>query len=128
MPRDTEGAMATGAPLPSTDAGVDHVRLAYHYLNTGDADGYASLVDEGAVFTHPAHGPAHGPDGAAALVFACLAGQGPHRADRIIARDSTVVVTGRAEGAPAGRRGFVDVFTLGAYGLLLTWSRLAVDG
>lgn len=128
MPRDTEGAQAANAPLPSTEIGADHVRLAYHYLNTGDVDGYASLVDERAVFTHPDHGPARGPDGVAALVFACLAGQGPHRADRVVARDATVVVTGRSEGAEAGRRGFVDVFTLSVYGLLLTWNRLATDG
>lgn len=30
-----------------TDSGVDHVRLAYHYLDTGDLDGYGSLLHAG---------------------------------------------------------------------------------
>lgn len=128
MPRNTERTTVERAPLPGAQIGVDHVRLAYHYLDAGDSDGYASLVDENAVLTHPARGTARGPDEVAALVFACLDGQGPHRPERIVARESTVVVTGRAEGAASGRRGFVDVFTLGVYGLLLTWRRFHADG
>lgn len=30
-----------------TDSGVDHVRLAYHYLDAGDLDGYGSLLHAG---------------------------------------------------------------------------------
>jgi hypothetical protein len=43
-----------------TAAGLDHVRLAYHYLDAGELDAYTSMLDEDmrlyGVGTNPAHG------------------------------------------------------------------------
>ncbi|WP_327250862.1 nuclear transport factor 2 family protein [Streptomyces sp. NBC_01244] len=83
-----------------TDSGVDHVRLAYHYLDCGDVDGYGSLLHAGSL----------GPD----LEAPC--GDGArHHITRIVAEGDCVVAMGRI--APQ-QRDFVDVFTLSDEGML----------
>ncbi|MEU6485717.1 nuclear transport factor 2 family protein [Streptomyces sp. NPDC046887] len=90
-------------PLPPsrvvTDSGVDHVRLAYHYLDSGDLDGLGSLLHEGA----PGAVPDPAPYG------------GRHHIQRIVAEGDCVVVMGRLV---PGLGEFVDVFTLSAEGML----------
>ncbi|MEV7541055.1 nuclear transport factor 2 family protein [Streptomyces sp. NPDC089915] len=93
----------TGRRDPSrvvTDSGVDHVRLAYDYLDAGDLDGYGSLLDTGALGAE-LEGPR--PPGARHLIT------------RIVADGDCVVAMGRL--APQ-QRDFVDVFTLSAEGML----------
>ncbi|MEU0991530.1 nuclear transport factor 2 family protein [Streptomyces sp. NPDC005953] len=92
--------------LPSslvTDSGVDHVRLAYHYLDTGDVDGYLSLLDEDAR-----------PEAAA---LGCR-----HNIDRIVASGDCVVAIGRVSPQQVD---FVDVFTLSDEGMLRSRRRYA---
>ncbi|MCY0944326.1 MULTISPECIES: nuclear transport factor 2 family protein [Streptomyces] len=83
-----------------TDSGVDHVRLAYHYLDNGDLDGYGSLLHAGPL----------GPD---------LEGPGArgarHDIIRIVAEGDCVVAMGRLS---PQQRDFVDVFTLSDEGML----------
>ncbi|RSS80283.1 nuclear transport factor 2 family protein [Streptomyces sp. WAC06614] len=92
-----------------TDSGADHVRLAYHYLDTGDRDGYGSLLDT------DVDAAALGPD---------LARPRPpgsrHLITRIVADGDCVVAMGRL--APQ-QHDFVDVFTLSAEGMLRTCRR-----
>ncbi|MEU7062118.1 nuclear transport factor 2 family protein [Streptomyces sp. NPDC051578] len=83
-----------------TDSGVDHVRLAYHYLDSGDLDGYGSLLHEGLLGVAELERPALG---------------ARHHITRIVADGDCVVAMGRV--APQQRE-FVDVFTLSAEGML----------
>jgi ketosteroid isomerase-like protein len=39
---------------------ADHVRLCYHYLDTGDVDGYCSLFEEDAILECPGSWPIRG--------------------------------------------------------------------
>jgi len=90
---------------PSTAAGVDHVRLAYDYIEKGDADGYASLLD--------AHAQVRGVGAGT---------RSHHELYKIIATGDSVVVTGRYS-APSAEFDFADVFTLSDVGLLLSHRR-----
>lgn len=93
-----------GRPTPSrvvTDSGVDHVRLAYHYLDTGDVDGYGSLLHSGTAL-------------GADLERLGSAGA-RHHVTRIVAEGDCVIAIGRL--APQQSE-FVDVFTLSAEGML----------
>ncbi|MGW7103188.1 nuclear transport factor 2 family protein [Streptomyces sp. NPDC054838] len=83
-----------------TDSGVDHVRLAYHYLDSGDLDGYGSLLHAGLLGVAELERPAFG---------------ARHHITRIVADGDCVVAMGRV--APQ-QRDFVDVFTLSAEGML----------
>ncbi|MGI5446182.1 nuclear transport factor 2 family protein [Streptomyces sp. CA-243310] len=90
-------------PPPSrvvTDSGIDHVRLAYHYLDTGDLDGYGSLLHAGALGADLECPPVPG---------------ARHDITRIVADGDCVVAMGRL--APQ-QWDFVDVFTLSAEGML----------
>ncbi|WP_369198703.1 nuclear transport factor 2 family protein [Streptomyces djakartensis] len=95
-----------------TDSGVDHVRLAYDYLDAGDIDGYGSLLDAGAL---GAELERPRPPGARHLIT------------RIVADGTCVVAMGRLT---PQQREFVDVFTLSAQGMLRTCHRYyaATDG
>ncbi|GGZ45622.1 nuclear transport factor 2 family protein [Streptomyces subrutilus] len=93
----------TGRIQPSpviTDSGVDHVRLAYHYLDSGDLDGYGSLLHEG-----PLGSDLEGPGARGAR----------HQITRIVAEGDCVVAMGRLT---PHERDFVDVFTLSDEGML----------
>jgi hypothetical protein len=89
-----------------TTVGLDHVRLVYDYLETGDADGYRSLLDEQAQVR------AVGNEGDGSR----------HELHKIIAEGDSVVVTGRCS-APSDEFDFADVFTLSELGLLLSHRR-----
>jgi hypothetical protein len=99
-------------PTPSrvvTESGVDHVRLAYDYLDSGDVDGYGSLLDADALGTDLEQSR---PPGIRHLI------------NRIVADGDCVVVMGRL--APQHRE-FVDVFTLSPEGMLRSCRRYYAD-
>jgi hypothetical protein len=105
-------------------AGVDHVRLSYHYLDTGDIDGYASLLDEHVRVQRPDIPPG---DGRAEVVRTHAQFAGPparHQIFKVIADGGGIAVTGRYV-VPSGAEAldFVDVFTLTEYGMLLGYRR-----
>ncbi|MCI4066963.1 nuclear transport factor 2 family protein [Micromonospora sp. R77] len=108
----------------ATAAGVDHVRLSYHYLDTGDIDGYASLLDEHVQVRRP--DLAQGRGRAEVLrIHAQVAGPpARHQIFKVIADGDGVAVTGRYTGASSrSDLDFVDVFTLTDEGMLLGYRR-----
>lgn len=135
-----------------TAAGIDHVRLWYHYLDAGDPDACGSLLDENIQISRPDAPPEHGREQVVAR-YAHLAGPtASHHIYRIIAEDDAVAVMGRYTAKPASSapgltadratpddksdghgcghghgRGedveFADFFTLTDKGLLLTCRR-----
>lgn len=119
-----------GPPPPPTSAvvssiGVEHALLSYLYLDRGDPDGYASLVDGDARFEHPGFPVARGSDEAAALALKCYGSSGTHRPRRVIAADGDVVVTGVLTRGPDGEadQEFADLFAITEHGLLSSWQR-----
>jgi SnoaL-like domain len=104
-----------------TAVGVEHVRLSYDYLDRGDADGYASLLDPGMVLDEPGREGVCG-RGAVAGPHR-LRGSGTHDVQDVFAADGRVTAVGRFRGGRGGSDGgevdFADVFTLSEHGLLL---------
>ena len=106
------------ASTATTSCGIDHVRLVYSYLDAGEFDGYASLLDE--------HVQLHGVWAASAsgrqqAVDAARAATNPaarHELYKIIAAADSVVVTGRYQGLD-----FADVFTISEDALVLCQRR-----
>ncbi|MBT2454729.1 nuclear transport factor 2 family protein [Streptomyces sp. ISL-86] len=84
-----------------TGSGVDHVRLAYDYLDAGDLDGYGSLLHSGGALGADLEHP--------------RAPGTRHHIVRIVADGDCVVAIGHL--APQQQE-FVDVFTLSAEGML----------
>lgn len=120
-----------GLRMPSTAAtaaGVDHVRLSYHYLDTGDIDAYGSLLDEHVQVCRPDMARGFG---RAEVMQAHAELAGPparHEIYKVIADGDGVAVTGRYTRPATWRRpgwdvDFVDVFTLTDEGMLLGYRR-----
>jgi hypothetical protein len=98
--------------------GVDHVRLSYEYLDSGDADGYASLLDPGAVLDEPGRAPVRGRGAVAALRRE--RGYGEHDVHDVFAADGRVAAVGRFRGVNSAEDvDFADIFTLSEHGLLV---------
>ena len=115
-----------------TAAGVDHVRLSYHYLDSGDLDGYGSLLDEHMRVCCPGSPPGDGRAQVLRMRTAPSNPPGRHEVHKVVAEGHSVVVTGRftpTASDPDGRAGppapvdFADFFTLTNEGLLLTQRR-----
>ncbi|MEU8760212.1 nuclear transport factor 2 family protein [Streptomyces sp. NPDC048659] len=120
----TVWADGTGAVDLVTAAGIDHVRLVYDYLDAGDLDGCASLLDDAVVFELPGLPPARGRSAAVRAHVGHVRATARHEVERLVARDRTVIATGRRVPAPAaaGPGGadhrFVDVFTIAPDGMV----------
>ena len=108
-----------------TAVGVDHVRLAYHYLDSGDIDAYGSLLDENALMCRPEAPPGCGRAEILKLQAPLTGPPVEHHIHKIFAADGAVAVTGRCTSLPgrpaadAGGVDFTDIFTLTDEGLLL---------
>ncbi len=104
-------------------AGLDHVRLSYHYLDRGDLDGYASLLDPGVVLDEPGHERVRGQGAVAELRRS--RGHGEHDVHDVFAAGGRVAAVGRFTGGSDVRAGvdFADIFTLSGHGLLVTQRR-----
>lgn len=104
--------------------GVDHVRLSYYYLDQGDLDEYASLLDSKAVLVLPRRGRVHGPGAVAAV--RCSHQRGAHTLRAVFAVGGWVVALGRFVGVGHDGAGvdvdFADIFSLSEYGLLVEQS------
>ncbi|KQX54739.1 hypothetical protein ASE09_32240 [Streptomyces sp. Root66D1] len=96
-----------------TAAGVDHVRLAYHYLDDGDVDGFGSLLHEDVELRRPDAPPGQGRAEVLRMHREGLVPPARHTLDRIVAEGDSVVVMGRVGELP-----FVDVFTLSPEAML----------
>lgn len=110
-----------------TGIGAEHVRLSYHYLDTGDIDAYGSLLDQNVQIRHPGAYPAHGREDAVALRRKAAAARSRHTLYKVVADGDSVAVVGRLTGRPLGHRqddsaldvDFADIFTLSGEGLIL---------
>jgi hypothetical protein len=116
--------MDAGRPsTAATSAGVDHVRLAYQYLDESDFDAYGSLFDEHALVTRPDAPCSRG----RAEILDLHASQEAtrHTIFKIIAEADTVAAVGRLTRAtrPPQTVDFADFFTLSNEGLLLGYRR-----
>lgn len=126
----------SGRAVPSTSAtmaGVSHVRLSYHYLDTVDFDAYGSLLDEDAQVSRPDAPPGRGRAEVLRLHEEMAWRYSGHHLHRIVAQEYTVAVTGVTDlcdgppnpgGQPEIRKvEFADFFTLTDEGMLLGYRR-----
>lgn len=120
--------MDTPAAHPASTAiaaiGLDHTRLSYAYLNSGDIDGYASLFHADAVVRRPDSTTIHGRE---ALEVAQVRGgdrpPGRYVVHNVFASDWRVAATGRYEiAATRTSVEFADIFTVSESGLILAQS------
>ncbi|MDX3852321.1 nuclear transport factor 2 family protein [Streptomyces sp. AK02-01A] len=118
-------------PSPAvTAAGIDHVRLMYHYLDTGDIDAIGSLLDENAQVKRPDVPYGHGREEVVRLHAEIVGPTDNHHIYKIIADGYCVVATGRftESGSSREEQGpreaeFADFFTLTDEGMLLGYRR-----
>ena len=116
-------------PTPPTRAasaavsaiGLDHARLCYAYLNTGDIDGYTSLFEADAVVRRPDVAPIHG----RAALERARHGRGTYVLRNAFCSSGWVAATGRF--VPEDRTDhrhveFADIFSVGDSGLLVAQS------
>jgi hypothetical protein len=112
-----------------TAAGIDHVRLWYHYLDAGDFDASGSLLDEHAQVWRPDAPPGRGREQVLDRQTEAASLTADHRILKLIAVQDTVAVTGRcssprsAPGEDRRQVEFADFFTLTDEGLLLSCRR-----
>lgn len=125
--RDMAGGSVSGAV---TAAGIDHVRLSYHYLDVGDIDGYGSLLADDIQVARPDAPLRAGREAVLSLHQDALVEPGTHHIEKIVAEGRSVVVTGRLTPLGASRTDgpapdleFVDWFTLTDDSMLLGYRR-----
>lgn len=92
-------------------AGMDHVRLSYHYLDIGDLDGYRSLFEDGAELGEPVTAVLRGRAGAVRYRYTVFDVFGSDR--RLAAVGRMVELTG------SHALDFVDLFTVSDSALLV---------
>jgi ketosteroid isomerase-like protein len=117
------------SPPPSamvTAAAVDHVRLSYLYLDEGNLDAFASLLDDDVQVKRPDAPEAHGRAEVLDLMATLSGPPGRHELHKVIASGDCVAAMGHFVGPtttpyPDERLDidFVDVFTISDKGLLL---------
>ncbi|WP_162467189.1 nuclear transport factor 2 family protein [Streptomyces cavernae] len=107
-----------------TAAGVDHIKLAYHYADTGDIDGYGSLLDTNVEIDAPGFLRGRGRTQVLDRAAQLAPRQNQHHIHDIIADRHRVAVVGTAYTRhPAAAVEFTDVFTLSSDGLILRQRR-----
>lgn len=102
-------------------ASVDHIRLSYQYLDGGDIDGFASLLDPRAVVRRPGAAPARGrPEVERTEWERFRRSRGHHMVDRVFAADGRAAAVGRfVPAAPGEEYEFADIYTITDAGLLV---------
>lgn len=103
----------------TTAAAVDHVRLAYLYLDAGDLDAYASLVHEDAQFRRPDAPDARGRVEVLAMLAVCVRAGGSHELFKVVADGDCIAVVGHHTSSDGADVEFADFFTIADDGLLL---------
>jgi ketosteroid isomerase-like protein len=104
-----------------TAVAVDHVRLSYHYLDTGDIDGFVSLFDPDVVLRRPGAQPVHG-RGEIERTEAQRCGRGRHVLTQVFGAGDRAAAIGRfVPDQPRAASGFefADIFTIADNGLLV---------
>jgi hypothetical protein len=122
-------------------AGIDHVRLLYHYIDTGDMDGCGSLLDDDVRLWSPGAPVGRGRGEVTNLQRGLASPLARHQTDRMIAAGDAIAVAGRLVRRAGVRSGadaesedaetvaeaedveFADFFTVSGEGMLLTQHR-----
>jgi hypothetical protein len=127
-----------GQPPSSTAfiaAGLDHVRLSYHYLDRGDFDAYGSLLDEDVQVSRPDAPHGAGRDAVVRLHSEIAGPTVRHEIFKVVAQGDCVAVMGRctALSHPSAAQGalgrtlsgvdFADFFTLSDQGMVMGYRR-----
>lgn len=106
------------------EIGKRHVILFYGYVDRGDLDGCASLLDDGVQADLPSTPPAQGPREVLALARDRLSVLGMHLLHRTVTENDAVVVQGGfTESTTRQAKPFVDHFTFSDHGLIKSWKR-----
>lgn len=109
-------------------AAIEHVLLSYLYLDDGNLDGYASLLDEEVQVQWPGLSKATGRADVLAQLAEFIGPPGKHRIGQVIANGDHIVTLGRWT-APVTLYGghrfvdFVDVCTVSTSALLISQRR-----
>ena len=118
----------------ATAAGLDHVRLSYHYLDIADIDGYGSLFDVDAVLHAPGMSPVRGRRQIEKFQQLRMTGSGRHELEHVFGTSGRIAAVGRYfttdEDGREGSIEFADLFTIAPNGLVAsqkTYLYLAVD-
>jgi ketosteroid isomerase-like protein len=110
-------------------AGIDHVRLLYHYIDTWDMDGYGSLLDDDVRLWSPGAPVGRGRAEVIGLQQGLAGPPARHETHEIIASGDKVAVVGRHirpardRSEPPETVEFADFFTLTEDAMLLTHHR-----
>ena len=118
-PDPTPPTRATSAAV--SVIGLDHARLCYAYLNSGDIDGYTSLFDADAVVRRPGATPIHG----RGALERSHQRRGTYRLRNAFSSADLVAATGSFSPADRPDREvveFADIFTIGNSGLIVAQS------
>lgn len=125
FPASSSGGAAPSAAVAA--AGLDHARLSYHYLDSGDIDGYVSLLHDDVVVRRPGVVPMRGrhqverTQSERSRAESSRRPRRRHVVDTMFAGGDRVAAIGRVSDSP-GRRSdleFVDIFTVSDCGLLI---------
>jgi hypothetical protein len=116
-------------------AGLDHVRLSYHYLDIADVDGYGSLFDVDAILQPPGMSPVRGRRQIERFQQLRIGvGGGNHEVAHVFGSGGRITAVGRYSTVDEdGREGcveFADLFTINPNGLIAsqkTYLYLAAD-
>lgn len=113
-----------------TAVAVDHVRLSYHYLDTGDLDGFVSLFDPDVVLRRPGAQPVYG-RGEVERTEAQRCGRGRHVLAQVFGAGDRAAAIGRFVPDPplaASAFAFADIFTIADNGLLVARETYFLSG
>lgn len=111
------------ASARASNIGHEHIRLSYEYLDRGDSEGYASLIDSEARFRGPGSRVARGPQEAIELLLDLLPAPASHTLHRIVIEGDGAAVAGTLTTPDSGQRDFVDFFSISDHALFLSWRR-----
>lgn len=112
-------SMARSSTRGLAAAGVDHAWLSYHYLDSDDIDGYASLLDDDTVVRRPGTPALRGRDAVERFHGSVGRPRTVHTVQDVFAAADRVVATGHVSDGAFLDVDFADIFTLSENGLFV---------
>ncbi|GAA1713217.1 nuclear transport factor 2 family protein [Kribbella yunnanensis] len=114
----------SGVSAGAIAMGIENIRLAYHYCDVGDLEGYASLLEADVEVDADGLLRGRGRDQVVDRVAALEAGAVQHHPNYVIPCDNRVIVLGSVstKDSPA-THDIVDVFTLSGHALIVRQRR-----
>ncbi len=111
------GSLSIRSSAAVAATGLDHARLAYHYLDTGDMDGFASLFAEEVELLCPGAAPIR----SRAAIEASTLPTGRHLVRGMFGAGGRIAATGVFHGEVTVE--FADIFAISPDGLLKSQAR-----